>query len=329
MISKCIVFEAPNRVRLGELEVPAPAAGQVLARTFYTGVSTGTETRVLRGSETSSFPLIPGYENVGQVIEAGAGVSFKPGDLVYVGSSEFTGPYTKCWGAQVEIALANAENLIPVPAELDPLQALYVKLGGIALHGVKRARVTAQDKVVVVGLGLIGHLAAQCAKAFGATVIAVDKDDERLQIARTAGFNHVLDAKALDLETRVKEITGGGADVAVDATGVAAAVDKTARLVHGKPWTPPYPPSARVVLLGSYTDPPSFSYHPTLFDNEPDILPSRDVVREDLLEMMQLLAVGRVKPKILPARIYKVAEAPRAYEELVTQRLMRVVYDWR
>ena len=329
MRSRCIVFEAPNRVKMGEIDVPKPGVGQVLTRTLYTGVSTGTETRVLRGGETAAFPLIPGYENVGEVIEVGEDVSYKPGDIVYVGSSEFTGPYTKCWGAQLEIALANADNLISVPYGLDPLLALYVKVGGIALHGIKRARVTADDRVVVVGLGLIGHLAAQSAKAFGAQVIAVDKDDERLQIAQTAGFDYVLDAKTVDVEARVKEITAGGADVAVDATGVAAAVDQTAQLVHGKPWAPPYPPSARVVLLGSYTEPVAFSYHPTLFGNEPDILPSRDVVREDLLEMMQLIAAGRVKAEILPARIYKAADAPRAYEELVGQKLMRIVFDWR
>lgn len=329
MISNCIVFNAPNRVTFGTIDVPQPGPGQVLTRTIYTGVSTGTETRVLRGGEVNTFPLIPGYENIGEVIQVGEGVYYKPGDIVFVGASEFSGSFIKCWGAQVEIALAFADNLILVPRGVNPLDALYVKVGGIALHGINRALVTDKDSVAVVGLGLIGHLAAQCAQAKGATVIAIDRDEERLNIARKAGFAYVLNANEGDLEARVKEITNGGVDVAVDATGIAATVDKTAQLVHGKPWAPPYPPSARVVLLGSYTEPVSFSYHPTLFGNEPDILPSRYATSADLREIMQLITDGKVNPAILPVQVYSVTDALRAYHELITQKLMRIVFNWR
>ena len=329
MHSRCIVFKKPLQVELVEMEVPAPGPGQLLTKTLYTGVSTGTEIRVLRGGEVDTFPLVPGYENVGSVVQVGEGVDLKAGDVVYAGSSEFTGDYARCWGAQVEIALVNAANIIPVPAGVDPLKALYVKVGGIALHGINRARVLPGETVAVVGLGLIGHLAAQCARARGATVIAVDKDESRLAVARAAGFEHVLNAHDGNLEQQVRQLSGGGVDVAIDVTGVAGVVDQTARLVHGKPWTPPYPPSGRVVLLGSYSQPVAFSYHPTLFGNEPDILPSRDTTRADMLEMMGLIADGRVHPGVLPASMASFKDAPQTYRDLKSGKTMRVIFNWQ
>jgi 2-desacetyl-2-hydroxyethyl bacteriochlorophyllide A dehydrogenase len=329
MNSNCIIFRHPLQVELGEIDLPAPGPGQVLSRTLFTGVSTGTETRVLRGGETDKFPLIPGYENVGQVVLAGPGVDFKPGDIIYHSGSEYTGAYTRCWGAQMGLALTQAVNCLAVPPGLEPARALYVKVGGIALHGINRARVTAVDTVAVVGLGLIGHLAAQCARARGARVIAIDTDESRRDIARAAGFVEVLNPREGNLEARVKEISSGGVDVAIDVTGVAAVADQTARLVRPKPWHPPYPPSARVVLLGSYTEPVAFSYHPTLFANEPDILPSRDVTPADLQEMLGLLASGQVNPGFLPAKTYPVASAPQAYSDLMANKLLRIVFDWR
>jgi 2-desacetyl-2-hydroxyethyl bacteriochlorophyllide A dehydrogenase len=328
VISKCIVFEAPFEVAFAEIDVPAPGPGRVVTRTLFTGVSTGTETRVLRGAEVDQFPLIPGYENVGEVVEVGPGVSLVPGQLVFHGGSDFTGRYARCWGAQAGVALIEAANAIPLPAGLDPVKALYAMVGGIALHGVNRARVTTADTVAVVGLGLIGSLAAQAARARGARVIAIDREQDRLATAKAAGFE-VLDAGGDGLEAQVRALCGGGVDVAIDATGVASAVEQTARLVRSMPWNPPYPASSRVVLLGSYTEPVAFSYHPTLFDNEPDILPSRYTTRQEMEEMLQLLASGGVDPSLLPARVLPFGEAPGAYRDLLDRKQMRVVFDWR
>ncbi len=327
MIAPCIVFDAPLEVALREIDLPEPGPGQVLTRTLLTGVSTGTETRVLRGAEVDRFPLVPGYENVGEVLRAGEGVPLEPGRVVFHGGSDFTGPFARCWGAQAGAALVDASNALPVPAGLDAARALYAMAGGIALHGVVRGRVTSADTVAVVGLGLIGHLAAQCARARGARVIAIDRAPARLAAARPARFE-VLEAGD-GLEEEVRALTRGGVDVAIDATGVAAAVETTARLVRSRPWSPPYPAAARVVLLGSYTEPVALSYHPTLFDNEPDVLPSRYTTREEMEEVLRLIAAGRVDPSLLPAAVVPFHEAPAAYRDLLDGTRMRVVFDWR
>ncbi len=329
MKSKVIIFPEPNEAKIAEIDIPAPKPGQILTRTLYTGVSTGTETRVFIGKENKAvFPLIPGYENVGEIIETTEGVNLKKGALVFLSSSLFTGEYNSCYGGQVEYALVNAERVLPVPEGINLVSALYSHVGAIALHGVKRAGICAEDTVAIVGQGLIGHLAAQCAKANGATVIAVDISDERLEISKKAGIDHAINVKNADAVEKVKEISNGGVTVAIDVTGIAKTIDTTARMLRPKPWNPPFPPSTRFVLLGSYVDPIEFSYHPTLFDNEPDIYPSRDCTFDDMKEVLDLIASGKINPGVIPARIMSFKQAEEAYNMLVNKQAMRIIYKW-
>lgn len=329
MKAKAIVFPEPNRVDFAEFDLPSPGPGQILTRTLYTGVSTGTELRVLRGGEEGAvFPLVPGYENVGEIVAVGAGVSLAVGTRVFVTSFAETGPFHRVWGAQTAYVLGDASGAFVFPEGVDPIDALYAKTGAIALHGIKRGRVTSADTVAVVGQGLIGLLAAQAAKAMGAKVIAVDILPVRLEAARKAGIDYVIDAGRENTEEAVKHLSGGGVDVAVDATGVAATVDGTIRLLRLKPWQPPYPPSGRAVILGSYTEPVSLHYHPTIFDLEPDIFASRDSTPDDIRETLGLIAEGKIRPRVIQAKVVPYTEAPRAYHDLAQKAVARAVFDW-
>ncbi len=330
MKSDAVIFVQPNQVELGEMNVPDPGPDEILTRTLYTAISTGTETRVLAGREHGAeFPLVPGYENVGEIVKAGDNVDLEPGRLVFHTGSSYTGDFFRCWGAQTAFGLVNRDQVLVVPEGTDPKSAVYTLVTAIAYHGIARGMIIPGDKVAVVGLGLIGHLAAQCAKVQGATVIAVDLDPDRLAIAQKAGVDYVVDAAKGDVESRVKKISEGGVNVVVEATGVAAAVDAAARLVSAKPWQPPYPPSARVVLLGSYAQPVPFSYHPTLFENEPDILPSRYTTFEEMQQVIELIHKKAVLPDIIPATVYPYQDAPKAYADLQEKKLMRVIFDWQ
>lgn len=328
MVSKSIVFTGPFEVEVKDIEVPAPQAGELLVKTFYTGVSTGTETRVLSGKQGGcDFPLVPGYENIGEVIEVGEGVSLKPGDVVFNGGSNFTGDYCKCWGAQQAYSIINENSAFVVPSGLDPIDGVYGHVGAIALRGIKRAKVTSGDTVAIVGLGLIGHLAAQSAKAFGATVIGIDTDPQRLEYAKQAGIDYQVNAKEEDVREKVREYSNGGVSVAVDVTGIAATIKGTANLVYDMPWAEPYPAAPRILILGSYTDPIELDYDP-LFMNEVDIHFSRDMRSEDLVDILNLIHEGKVKPSVLPAKCYDVSDAHAAYKELVDQKMMRILFKW-
>ncbi len=328
MKSKVLIFPKPQKVGFSHINIPEPRAGQILTKTIMTGISTGTETRVWRGGEdANAFPLIPGYENVGEIIRVGDGVALTPGTRVFHSGSDFTGDFSRLWGAHSEISLIQADNAIVIPEDVKTEDAVYTLVGAIALHGIHRGKVAHTDKVAVVGLGLIGHLAAQCATSKGAHVIAVDFDDARVDAIEPYA-DVCLNATGIYAEARVKELTDGGVDVVVDVTGVPHAADSIARLITPQPWAPPYPPNGRVVLLGSYSEPVSFHYHPTLFANEPDILPSRYCTKDEMVEIVAMMADGRLKPNAIPAQIYAIEDAISAYDELVDKKMMRVLFEW-
>lgn len=328
MKSKAIIFSEAKKVKLGHIDVPEPADDQLIVKTVYSGVSTGTETRVLKGGQAGAeFPLIPGYENVGEVVAVGRGCRLEKGEIVFHAGSSFTGAYQKCWGAHLELALICEGDAFPVPEGLDPTEAVHTKVGAIALHGVKRADVTAEDTVAVVGLGLIGHWAAQCARARGARVIGIDRDKERLEMARAAGIESLVDASSENVKEKVDSYSGGKVTVAMDVTGVPHTIMETARLVRAMPWSPPFPASARLVILGSYTEPIILNYDP-LFMTEIDILFSRDTRPDDISDMLNLLAQRKVNPGALSTRFFDVDDAPEAYRQMLEGKIMRIAFKW-
>lgn len=325
---KAIVFTSPYQVELQELEIPKPGQGELLVKTLYTGVSTGTETRVLSGKQIGGkFPLIPGYENIGRIVETGESTSLKPGDIIFHTGSSYTGRFTKCWGAHLEYALVNETEVYSVPEGLDPGDGVYAKVGAIALHGVKRAQIDKNDTVVIVGLGLIGHLAAQCAKVHHARVIGVDTNPERLKLAAASGIEYLVDASRDDVKLKVDEYADNNVSVAMDVTGIADTIKNTARLVRSMSWSPPYSASPKLVILGSYTDPIVLDYDP-LFMDEVDILFSRDTRPDDINDMLTLLREKKVNPWVINAKCYDADDAPQAYKELIEKKLMRVIFKW-
>ena len=330
MKSKVVIFPKALQAEIAEIEIPALKPGEVLARAFYTGVSTGTETRVYAGKQAGSvFPLVPGYENVAEVVDAGPGTRVRKGAKVFLKSTTFTGPFSNCWGGQVEYAVVPVRELFPLPPGIDPLAATFGHTMAIAYHGVRRASVAKKDTVAIVGQGLIGFLASLCSRSSGCRVIAVDTDDERLEAVRQAGITDIVNASRVDAEKTIKAMTSGGVDVAIDATGLASTINGTAQLVRMKPWDPPYPPSSRIVILGSPQEPVVFTYHPTLFENEPDIFASRDCNAGDITAVLKLIAAGKVKPLGVPHKVMDVKDCQSAYRDLADRKLMRVMFRWR
>jgi 2-desacetyl-2-hydroxyethyl bacteriochlorophyllide A dehydrogenase len=327
--AKVIVFPKPGEVTLGQVDVPDPGPGQVLTRTLLTGVSTGTELRVLSGMEGSVFPLIPGYENLGEVMATGQGVSLPVGSLVFSGGGEATGPYGRQWGGQMEYCLSREDALTGVPEGVDPFVALHARVLSVAVHGINRAQVEAGEFVAIVGQGMIGNLALQVARARGAVVIAVDRLEERLRVAAEVGADYTVNAAKEDMHETVMRISGGGANVAVEATGVAELADSVARLVRPMPWDPGFERRSRVLLLASYAGSVTLDYKTTLFGNEPDVIPSRCWTAAETEASMRLLASGVVRPEVLDYSVVGVDDAPQAYRDLQERRLTRVVFRWR
>ncbi|GAA3514835.1 alcohol dehydrogenase catalytic domain-containing protein [Actinocatenispora rupis] len=229
-----------------ERPVREPGPGQVLIRLEASGLC-GTDVRLVRGDwpVRPDPPYVPGHEGAGVVIRTGADVTDRrAGERVAVGWLGWacgacryclTGQETLCPrqrntslgtdGLHAEYAVAEAAFCVPVPADLDPLDAAPLACAGVTAHrAVRTAGVRTGDLVAVVGIGGDGHLAVQYAEVAGGTIIAVDVDDDKLEVARDLGAAHTVNARRSDPVRYLREL--GGAHAAIVAAPDARAAEQ-------------------------------------------------------------------------------------------------------
>ncbi|HEX9800506.1 MAG TPA: bi-domain-containing oxidoreductase [Thermoanaerobaculia bacterium] len=160
---------------------------------------------VVRNLMSAPIPL--GYSCAGEILELGAAAgAHRVGDRVACAGLGYAN--------HAEIDYVPRQLAVPIPEGLTYDAACFVTVGAIALHGVRLAEPTLGDRVVVIGLGLVGQLCAQLARCSGATVIASDLEPEKVELARRLGAHHLAAPEAL--ERAVADLTGGlGADAVI------------------------------------------------------------------------------------------------------------------
>lgn len=219
-------------------DVPIPQAGpeQVLVRIEASGLC-HTDIHAARGEwpVKPAPPFIPGHEGVGVVTELGSGNShgLAVGDRVAIpwlgyacGDCRYcnSGRETLCLdqlntgysinGGFAEYAVGYARHVVKVPEGIDPIDAAPLTCAGVTTYkAVKSSGARSSDLVAVFGAGGLGHLAIQYARITGASVVAVDVNEERLSTARDLGAEHVIHAGEQDAAAALQAL--GGADVAI------------------------------------------------------------------------------------------------------------------
>src|SRR6476659_6357990 len=246
---KANVFYGKNDIRVEEVDRPHAGVGEAVIRVTLTTIC-GTDLHILRGEYPVKPGLIIGHEPVGVIEELGPGVTgYNIGDRVLVGAITpcgqcracLSGQLSQCghgegyeaiggWrfgntinGAQAEYLLVpNAQaNLAKIPNELSDEQVvLLADIASTGFGGAQSGEIRIGDSVVVFAQGPIGLCATAGAKLMGATmVIGIDGDDNRLSMAKKMGADVVLDYREADVVAEVQRLTGGGADVAIEALG--------------------------------------------------------------------------------------------------------------
>jgi L-iditol 2-dehydrogenase len=241
---KAVQFTGVDELVLAELEPPKIGDDEVLATLRSVGIC-HSDFELLEGRYIIPFeyPIIPGHEWAGEVVEVGRNVEgFTPGDRVVgecvIGMEHFGFSIS---GAAAEFFVARPEWLHKVPDELDDTQAALVEPFSCAYFAAMRAdNLNASDTAVVFGAGPIGLSCVAVASTLGARVISAEPNPARADIARRMGAEEVLDPTDGGFVDRVMELTGGrGADVVMEASGqppaMAAALEVAgfnARLVN-------------------------------------------------------------------------------------------------
>ena len=210
--------EPRDALRLAEIPDPEPALGQVLVRVLGAAANF-PDVLMCQGSYQvrPPLPFTPGLELCGEVVALGSGVTG-----VAVGDRVIGGPALP-FGAYAELAVMDAEAILPAPERLDDAEAaaffITYQTGWFGLH--RRAGLAAGETLLVqAAAGGVGSGAVQLGKAAGARVIGVVGGERKAEVARALGADVVVDRLSQDFVQVVKEVTDGrGADVVYDSVG--------------------------------------------------------------------------------------------------------------
>ena len=214
----CRTLDGPDALHLEEVPEPGTGACGVRIRVRAAGLNFA-DSLMLRGryQERPPLPFTPGLELAGEIDAVGAGVrGLRVGQRVMAVVNH---------GAFAEKVVARADDVVPLPDDMDDVTAAGFAIAyGTAHGGLRwRADLHAGEVLLVHGAGGgVGLTAVECGKALGATVIATARGDAKLAVAREHGADHVLDSDAPELKERIRELTAErGVDVAYDPVGGA------------------------------------------------------------------------------------------------------------
>jgi 2-desacetyl-2-hydroxyethyl bacteriochlorophyllide A dehydrogenase len=235
-----VLFTGKQAVSVESVGLDPPGAGEVLVRTRFSHMSTGTENIIFNrlfeaGTHWDSwvkYPFYPGYAAVGTVEAVGPGVKEpRQGERVVLRrghASRHVLPASECY---------------PVPESLDSQSAAWFALAKIAFMGARVAQYALGDSVLIIGAGPVGQMSVRWARAAGLRVIAaVDRFEARLELARRGGATAVVGKAIEEAEADVRAANGGNLTrVVIDSTGNQQVFSTALKLAADR---------GRIVLLG-------------------------------------------------------------------------------
>lgn len=314
-----VMTELNKPLEMKDIAANEPADGQVRIRMHASGVC-GTDLHAWHGMLPVELPVVLGHEPVGVVEKLGSGVKdLKVGDRV--GVSWFQAGCGRCsycqshldkycatpvsWmqngGGNSELMIAEADGCTLLPDDLSwEVAAPLFCAGFTIMSGYRNASPRPGDRLAVIGIGGLGHLALQTAKALGHEVIAITGSANKVQEARDLGADEVLVIK----EHAGQELMAmGGADVVLSTSN---SMKQNSEVMEG------LLPEGRLVVMGVGAEPISVSPFSILL-KQLTVRGSTQNNRADLVEILNLAAAGKVKPKL---EIYKLDEINDVFQRL-------------
>lgn len=343
---QAIVFHAPGEITLRKFELGPCDPTNIVVRTLYTMVSTGTELRVLAGlyGAAKNFPLIPGYAVIGEVIAAGAEVKgYRVGDLV-TGRNPRPVPGIKSqWGGQASqhvYVTKGEDRSVVLPHGAKPLDFVIAEVSAISLRGVTAAKPKPGETAVVLGQGVIGAFSAAWLHARGCRVIVADLEAGRLQRALAWGAAAAVNITAGNAAERILTLCDGGADIVVETSGTSAGAKLACQLVRPQP--PIVSAEYRVEPMSSYGNWARLVFQAGYLEEIPinpasffageglTILTPSDRGIEDRQAVVEALRRGVIRAADFVQRVTPFTDAPQAYLALRDDKNCNfsLVFDW-
>ncbi len=244
--TRAVVFHASDDLRLESFPLPAPSAGEILVRIRACGLCSG---EAMGWYMARKAPVVLGHEPVGEIIDVGAAVTgFAPGDRVFIHHHApcltcracRRGEYVQCptWqrtrlmpGGVAEFAVVPEAivrtDTLPLPPQVSDEAATFIEPLACVVKSLERAGLKAGDRVLMIGLGVMGMLHLLLSRRLGAEiVIGADRVPSRLARGRALGADAVVDVTRESLPDVVRTHTDGtGADVVIVGPGTVEAIE--------------------------------------------------------------------------------------------------------
>ena len=307
MDALAVILEAPERLSLRELALTAPGPSDLLIEIHWSGVSSGTEKLLWTGRMPPfpglGYPLVPGYESVGEVVDAGAAVRARLGEWVFV-------PGAACWSGARSLFGATARRVTIPSARALPIarglgaDGILIALAATARHAI----VGGQAPELIIGHGILGRLLARLTVAAGAPAPTIWESNSA---RRASADGHAVVDPEADPRRDYRSIYDASGDPAILDTAVA-------RLARG----------GEIVLAGFYGQPLSLTFPPA-FMREARFRIAAEFTPADMAAVIALLETGRLRLDRLVSHHRPAAAAADAYPlAFADPACLKMVLDW-
>ena len=338
---KAITIVSPFLVGIREIEKPVPGKDEALLRPLFGGIC-GSDLNSYRGTNAYlTYPRIPGHEFSAEIVEIGENDrGFKPGDIVTANPYFNCGKCYSCRRGLVNACMSNQtmgvqrdggfSEYMVMPVSrlidgkgLDPKTLALIEPFCIGYHGIQRASVKEGDRVLVIGAGTIGVLAAIAAKSLGAKVWICDISPKKLEYAMNFGLDGmILNDSPENFDKAWKEITSGsGFDVTVECVGLPSTLQNCldAACFGGR---------VSVVGIGKHNIDLDFT---VIQKKELNIFGSRNALTRDFSELIDTVRSRDLKLDSIVTNIYPFGKAAQAFEDFHQNAgsMLKVMIDFR
>lgn len=305
--SHAIVLEAPGDLRPRQLQLHAGSVPEAVVEVAWTGISAGTERLLYRGEMPAfpgmGYPLVPGYETVGRVLEAPKGSTLNKGDSVFVPGATCFGEVRGLFGGAASRLLVPPDRLVPIDEDLGS-DGVLLALAATAQHAIERATALPD---LVVGHGTLGRLLARLTVAAGGSPVVWEKNPSRMDGAQGYSVVSPEDDERRDYVC------------IVDASGDTTLLDTLIGRLKRR---------GELVLAGFYSR-VDFAF-PLAFMKEATFLVAAEWDRADMDTVLSLLAKGSFSLSDLITHRKPFHEAAEAYPTAFNDsRCLKMALDWR
>ena len=308
MDALAIVFERPEALSLARLALVEPGAADVVVEVQWTGISSGTERLLWTGRMPTfpgmGYPLVPGYESVGRIVECGSESGRSVGDLVFVAGSKCFLDARPLFGGAAERLVVPGARVIPIDDSLQD-SGILLALAATALHAIDGGAVPE----LIIGHGVLGRLLARLAVLLGNEPPVVWETNP---IRQHGAIGYRVCTPSDDERRDYKSI--------YDVSGDGSLLDSLiARLA----------PNGEIVLAGFYSDALSFQFAPA-FQREARLRVAAQWQPGDLLAVAKYAEQGSLSFTDLISHVQPVADAQSAYRTAFDDAsCLKMVLDWR